>query len=127
MSIRYFVLLAALFPISLFADGSGWPDLSSIKHVSGRAATIQDVTDGAAAVVLQADGKAIGEPIDIPVPQYALYHDANSGTVIRVVVIQAERAMGIDVYGAIDIETRRMYVSIPADFELLGQTIDAQK
>ena len=124
MYVRHMLLLIALCPLALFADEADWPDLSTVKFVTGRAATVQDVTDGAAAVVLQADGRNVGQPIEMPIPQYALYRDSETGDVSPVVIIQAERAMGIEVYGALDIESGHMIVSIPAEFELLGQEID---
>lgn len=120
-------LLCLLMLLPLCAWGGEvvqWPDLSTVKSVSGRAATVRDVEQGAAAFVLQSDGVNVGQPIDMPIPQYALYTDAETGEVVRAVVVQAEHAMGIDMFGALDLENGGFIISIPSDFELLGQEID---
>lgn len=98
-----------------------WPDLSTIKFVSERAATEEDINQGAAVFLLQSDGKNIGRPLNIEIPQYAIHTDGETGEKSNVVVIQAEEANGQQVVGAIVIESNDHMAGLLNEFELLGK------
>jgi hypothetical protein len=101
-----------------------WPSLPATGFVSGRAATKQDNSDGNAVFVAERDGKTIGVALTIEIPQYAVHAD-ESGARTRVVVIQAERAEGIDMVGYRTL-TGQEGVGMLAEFELLGKTPKVQ-
>jgi len=100
-----------------------WPDLSTVKYVSQRSAIESDINDGAAVFILQTDGVPIGTPLDINVPQYAIHTDGDSGEKTNVVVIQAEEASGLQVFGALIFETNEYLAGLSNEFELLGQSV----
>ena len=52
------------------APSSKWPPLPS-DIVKGRAATPDDVRAGRAVFAAQKDGVVLGEPLPLPLPQYA--------------------------------------------------------
>lgn len=93
------------------------PDLSKTRFVSGRAATADDINSGAAVFELRDGETPIGSPIEISVPQYALFN--NEGTSIPVVIIQAEQTRGQRLIGAIDTSGKPI-VGLFTDFTLLG-------
>jgi len=99
-----------------------WPPLSEFPAVSGRAATAEDVSAGRAVFVLQDSGNPIGEPISMPVPQYALHRDEQSGKQTPCVIIQAEHARGQRVVGACMLPDRSIMAGLFPEFELLGTT-----
>ena len=98
-----------------------WPDLSTVKYVSARPATEDDINNGAAVFLLQSEGVQIGTPIDIVIPQYAIHTDGESGEKNKVIIIQAEEASGQEVYGAVLIETDEFMAGLANEFVLLGQ------
>jgi hypothetical protein len=65
-----------------------WPDLPETGFIIGRAASTDDIAKGNA--VFSMDGKSAG-PIDIEIPQYALWRD-EEGKNHPVIVVQAETA-----------------------------------
>jgi len=101
----------------------GWPDLSDIKYVSGRAATESDISDGAAVFLMQSEGVNIGVPLNIEIPQYALHFDEETSSESPVIVIQAEEGAGNQVIGAINIETNEHLVGLKHEFKFLGQEV----
>jgi len=118
------ILTIALLLVSVTAYSAGtikWPDLSSVQSVTGRAATAEDVQAGAAVFVLQSDGKSIGSPIGIDIPQYAIHTDVDSGQKSKVVVIQAEQASGQNLIGAKIVGTSEFLVGFVHEFKLLGR------
>lgn len=120
-TMKMLTMLLLLVPISLFAQETGWPDLSTFKSVSGRVANETDIASHSAVFVLKSDGKYIGTPISITLPQYAIYTDAETNKKHQVVIVQAESAKGMNMYGAIDIHSGKGVVSLDTDFELLGK------
>ena len=66
-----------------------WPELPNTGFIFGRVATTDDVADGTA--VFSMNGQSLG-PIDLIIPQYAILHDADSGTDEPVILLQAESA-----------------------------------
>ena len=121
---RILAIILLLIPISLLAQETKWPDLSAFKHVTGRVAKEADIANQSAIFVLKNEGKYIGTPIHIALPQYAIYTDGETNQKSKVVIIQAESAHGMNMYGAIDIRSGKGIVSTDTDFKLLGQKID---
>lgn len=120
------ILITILLLLPLLAFGEevvNWPDLNTIKFVSGRSATEADINEGAAVFMLQSEGENIGTPLNISLPQYAYHKDVDSGVITEVVIIQAETARGNDMYGALEIETNGFMVGTAPEFELLGNNV----
>jgi hypothetical protein len=97
-----------------------WPDLSAIGFVSGRAATDADVQAGNAAFVLKEGGVPAGIPLDLPVPQYAIHVDAETGWQTAGVVIQAEEAGSLSIVGMLVLRDGSHLVGRLGEFTLLG-------
>ena len=97
-----------------------WPALPTRGFIAGRAATQQDMADGDAVFVAEVAGQIVGVPLDITVPQFAIHIDFEAGVGKRVIVLQAERASGIDMIGYVELETDAYGVGTAAEFEFLG-------
>lgn len=117
------LILLFLMPLSLAAQEAEWPDLNAFKYVSGRVAKEADLANKSAIFILKDGGDYIGVPIDMELPQYAIYTDGEVNKKIRVVIIQAESAQGVNMYGGIDIRDGSGVVSLDTDFKLLGKSI----
>jgi hypothetical protein len=98
-----------------------WPPLTDFEGTSGRLATKEDTHANRAAFLLQDEGgNRIGEPFDMPLPQFAYYVDHESGTRERCVLFQAEVADGKVYFGGWLIDQDNQVVGFASDFELLG-------
>jgi hypothetical protein len=97
-----------------------WPTLPKTGFIAGRPATLQDVADGNAVFSAEKDGKVIGVPLPIEIPEYA-YWDDGKGHKIPVIVIQAERANGLEVFGLRNPEGQYLACTGP-ELTLLGRT-----
>ena len=97
-----------------------WPDLSKIKHVSGRVATQNDINEGAAVFMLQSEGIPIGSPMKIEIPQYAIHTNVETNEKTKVIIIQAEEAKGQQIVGALDFTTNEIMAGLFHEFTLLG-------
>jgi len=118
---RILVLFLALFPlVALAQNQSACPSLAAVDHVSGRLATEADIDAGAAIFMLQVDGKRIGTPMDLDVPQYAIHNDSLSGQKMSVIVVQAEETGDQKVIGALGCASNEFSIGLIGDFELLG-------
>lgn len=119
---KIFLILFLLFPFEIFGGEAvdQWPDLSKIKHVSGRVATQQDINEGAAVFMLQSEGVPIGSPMKIEIPQYAIHTNVETNEKTRVIIIQAEEAKGQHVVGALDFSTNEIMAGLFHEFTLLG-------
>lgn len=102
------------------AGGDAWPVLPQTCFVSGRPATVADVKAGCAVFVATSNGRPVGKPLDIEIPQYAIHTDRKTGNKTRVIVIQAEEAEGMKVVGYEIVGTRRKVVDVLASLVLLG-------
>ena len=102
-----------------------WPSLPTTGFLSGRPATQQDVSDGNALFVAERAGKIIGVPLTIDIPQYAVHVDRESGVRKRVILLQAERAEGIEMVGYRDLAGEHGIATL-AEFELLGKAPGAK-
>lgn len=121
MKIRW--LTAAFLSLlsgAALAGGQAWPDLPRTCYVSGRAATVADVKAGCAVFVASSNGKLIGKPLNIEIPQYAIHVDKKTGKKTRVIVIQAETAQGLKLVGYKDVGSRKRVVDSLGSLRLLG-------
>ena len=110
-------VVLALFGYSA-AVAQGLPALPNTGFISGRPAKEKDVVDGNAIFVAKVGGAAVGKPIKIVIPQYA-YLVGNDQKPILVVVVQAEEANGIKLFGVRD-ATGKERVTTSTDLQLLG-------
>jgi hypothetical protein len=121
--------LAVLFAFLLLMGGTvtdastetpQWPALPSKGFIFGRPATQQDVADGNAVFSAEKDGKVIGTPLSIQIPQYAFWDDGK-GHKIPVIVVQAELANGFEMAGLRNAKGEDLACTLP-ELTLLGQT-----
>ncbi len=89
-----------------------WPPLPKTGFIAGRAATEADVQAGNAAFA------AGGQPVRIPVPQYA-FHVDDKGSRTPGIIIQAEEAGGVRMLGMRELKGE-VIVGLYQEFELLG-------
>jgi len=113
-------IASSLISASASQAQQGWPALPSQGFISGRAATPQDVAAGNAVFVAQKDGRAIGNPIPITIPQYA-YWTNEAGARVPVIVVQAEEADGMRVLGFREVGGKA-HVGTERELKLLGIT-----
>lgn len=100
-----------------------WPPLPTSGFITGRPATAADVAAGNAAFVAQADGEVVGEPLDIAIPQHAVYVNPEDGKRTLVFIIQAERHRGREMLGYREIVTGRVGVAMRSEFVFLDEVI----
>lgn len=103
--------------VVITASAADWPPLPKNGFVSGRAATDADVKADKAAFSAQSEGKVVGKPLRIVVPQYAYYEQ--DGKKVQAIIIQAEEAMGLKIIGA-RLANGEKIVDAITQFELLG-------
>lgn len=97
-----------------------WPELSSVKSISGRVATQQDVDSGKAVFTLHADGRDRAKPVNISIPQYGMHISHSFGEISHVIIIQAEEANGKQVLGALKFNSNDIITDFLEEFLLLG-------
>ena len=102
------------------AVAQNWPALPGRGFISGHPASEKDVSDGNAIFVLKANDLPIGKPLQITIPQYA-YLIEEGGKRTRVILVQAEEANGIKLFGIRDLEGQEA-VAKETDVQLLGLT-----
>jgi hypothetical protein len=101
-------------------DLSAWPDLPVAGFIAGRAASKQDVNDGNAVFAAEHQGRVVGQPLALEIPQFALHVDGESGVQTRVIIVQAERAGGKDMVGYRTLSGEEGVATLP-EFKLLGR------
>ena len=101
-------------------QNSQWPALPKTGFISGRPATKQDVAEGNAVFVAEKDGKGIGTALPIQIPQYA-YWDDGKGHQVPVIVVQAEVANGMELFGIL-MASGGYSACLRRELTLLGQT-----
>jgi hypothetical protein len=103
-------------------------ELSEFKATVGRQATEEDIKTGTAVFVLREkqSNKLCGKPLDLLLPQYALYTDEN-GIVTRVILIQAESYQSIDYCGCVVLSDRTKMACTLPELKLLGKTLGNNK
>jgi hypothetical protein len=84
----------------------------------GAAATLQDIKDCNAVLVASNGDTAVSKPLTITVPQYAYWRD-QGGRRIRVIVVQAEEAKGVHIFGVRDANGKDIACT-EAELTLLG-------
>lgn len=103
------------------AEETSWPDLPEKRYLTDRAATTEDVDAGIAVFALKIDDKYIGKPVDIPIPQYAIRLDAETGDEEPVIVIQAETNGEVTAIGFIRVSDGEFGVGLIDEFRFMGQ------
>jgi len=102
-----------------------WPDLPTAGFVTGRIATQQDVEAGNAVFAATSEpgepGSTPGASVPLEIPQFALLDDRESGTLVRVVAIQAERVLGRDIVGYRRIDDGRLGAGMRQEFTFAGR------
>jgi len=118
-SIKWVAQLLACVGIvmSTAAAAAEWPPLPTQGFIKGRAAQQDDVVKGNAVFAAVANGVVVGKPIPIAIPQYAQLRAGHD----RVIVVQAEVANGLRVYGVRRLDGKSSVVA-ETDVELLGTT-----
>ena len=116
-SLKRAVRVLALFAIGGTSVGvySEWPALPSKGFVAGRPGQKSDVANGDAIFVAAVKDVVIGKPLSISIPQYALLLKNRE----RVIVVQAEEANGIKLFGVRGLDGKEAVVT-ETDLELLG-------
>jgi hypothetical protein len=104
-----------------YAGNPQWPPLPAKAFISGRAANEQDIKDGNAIFVAKIGGTIIGKPLPVTVPQYAYWTDG-SGEKVPVIIVQAEEAIGMQLFGFRD-ASGADYAATGPEIELLGTRI----
>ena len=74
-----------------------WPPLPDSGFISGRAATEGDVHAGNAVFVLRSDGRLVGEPLPLTIPQYVIH--VSDGDRWPAILVQAEGAGDQEIVG----------------------------
>lgn len=100
-----------------------WPSIPKTGFISGRIATQADLDAGNAVFVSSAGGQQIGKALDIEVPQFAVFHDAESDQRTRVIIVQAEEANGTMLVGYREVGTGITGLATLPEFELLGRQV----
>jgi hypothetical protein len=114
------VLILGTEMATALAQNPEWPPLPKTGFIAGRSATQQDVADGNAVFSAEKNGKVIGIPLPVQIPQFALWDDGK-GHKVPVIVIQAEFANGFEIFGLHDANGKYLACTRP-ELTLLGQT-----
>jgi hypothetical protein len=119
---RYLSAVALVFMVAEMSHAANpeWPSLPTKGFISGRPATEQDVDDGNAIFVAKVGGTTIGKPIPVTIPQFAYWTDSN-GKKVPVVILQAEEANGMPLFGFRN-AAGAAHVATGPELELLGTT-----
>jgi hypothetical protein len=108
-----FVAALAFGAVAIAAEA--WPALPTSGFITGHAAQAADVEKGNALFVGAKQGKVIGKPISIPIPEYGILTVPN----LPVIVVQAEEVNGEKLFGARDFAGGE-YVVKAEHLKLLG-------
>lgn len=121
--VRLVALVLVAISASAAASGIAWPRLSGVGHVTGRAATEADLAKGHAVFVLRTEGAAVGKPIKVRIPQYAMHVDPDTGEETPVVLVQAEEGEGIRMAGYVGVRDGAKAVCLLSELRLLGTAV----
>jgi hypothetical protein len=108
-------LAAVLMFGAVAVAAEAWPPLPSTGFITGRAAVAADVEKGNAIFVGMKQGKPVGKPIAVPLPQYGILTVPN----LPVIVVQAEDVDGEKLFGTRDFAGGE-YVVKQEHLKLLG-------
>lgn len=103
-----------------------WPSLPETGFIAGRPATQSDMDAGDAVFVAKAGEQLIGRALNIDVPQFAIFVDAENHERTRVIIIQAEQAGHVVLVGYREVDTGTTGVATLPEFELLGRDVNAR-
>jgi len=109
---------AAVGPGPQQAAAVAWPPLPA-AFVSGRPATPEDVLAGRAVFATQAGGTVEASALPLDIPQYA--YCAPDGALTPGIIVQAERARGMEVVGFRPLSGAPPAVTLLTSCQLLGQ------
>jgi hypothetical protein len=102
-----------------------WPTLPRMGFIVGRPATADDVARGSAVFCQQSDDAQQSEPLDVEVPQYAIWHGADEAEV-PAILVQAEHHItdpdGDAVFGLRTLDGREVVAS-GSEVSLLGEQV----
>ena len=105
------VLLLFILQVWVVAEGEkkgsiSWPPLPKKGFVKGRAASFEDVELGNAGFYFKIEGRIIGVPLDIAIPQYAIHRNSETGEQTPGIIIQGEHLLNLmNGYGPVIIMT----------------------
>jgi hypothetical protein len=97
------------------AAAANWPPLPTHGFIKGRPAQNEDVARGDAVFVAAVNNVVVGKPLGIAIPQYAMLRDTHQ----RVILVQAEEANGVTLYGLRRLNGKEVVVK-DTDVDLLG-------
>lgn len=75
---------------------------------------------GCAAFLIQSNGKYVGKPVRLAIPQYAFHIEEGTGKRTPVVVIQAEEDRSIKAVGFKVVGSEQLGVALINELQLLG-------
>jgi hypothetical protein len=108
-------IVAALAFGTLAAAAEPWPPLPAFGFIRGRPAQPTDVDDGNAIFVASRQGKVVGKPLAVAIPQCAILTESK----LQVIVVQGEEVNGEQVFGVRDLAGGE-YVVKAEHIKLLG-------
>lgn len=123
MTIKHRVAGLALLLVAAAAQAGealSLPPLDTYGFISGRAATEADISAGDAVFLFKDEGQIIGQPLDIQVPQYAVFRGSNEAASGYVIIVQAEEAAGVPVVAARFLRDDKVITATPEEFTFLG-------
>jgi len=98
------------------AAAANWPPLPTHGFIKGRPAQKEDVARGDAVFVATVNNVVVvSKPLGIAIPQYAMLRDTHQ----RVILVQAEEANGVTLYGLRRLNGKEIVVK-DTDVDLLG-------
>ena len=112
----------ALPPLPDNIDEFDWPPLPEEGFLAGRGATRADVTADLAVFSFEQSNGPTGEPLPIPIPQFALWFDDQANRFEPVIVVQAERGGSLEIVGLRGADGSQRVVG-KADVHLLGRSL----
>jgi hypothetical protein len=90
---------------------------ASGRFIKGIAATPEDVASHKA--VFSAGPSA--QPLEVDIPQYAMFEDKETGERSLHIITQAEEANGFRLIGALQVSDGKELAGFESDFQFLGQ------
>ena len=90
---------------------------ASGRFIKGIAATPEDVASRKAVLSVGPNAR----PLEVDIPQYAMYEDKETGEHSLHIIIQAEEANGFRLIGALRVSDGKELAGFESDFQFLGQ------
>ena len=123
MKLFHAVLITALLGVNtnLSSDEIVWPDLPQSGFLVGRSATTEDLDNGTAVFTLKTNGKYVGHPVNVEIPQYAIHTDEETGSRTPVVIVQVETNGEVTAVGYRDVRDWSDGIGLFHEFDFLGK------